>query len=220
VTIKAVIFDWDNTLVDAWSGIVAALNVVLKEWGLPEWSEAEARGRIRGSVRDTFPDLFGADWERAAHMLRATMSALPAGYLRLMPGAEAAVAAAAAFPAAIVSNKEGEALRREVAHLGWTLRFGAVVGAGDASADKPHPAPIWHALDLIGVKPGPAVWYVGDTGSDMQAARAAGCTAVLVGDAAHDGGLGVLEETGATPHLRVVDAHSLAIRLRKASGAE
>lgn len=214
--IAAVIFDWDNTLVDAWGGIVAALNAVLAEWRLPAWTEAEARSRVRGSVRDTFPGLFGADWERAARMLRATMAALPADHLRLMPGAEAAVAAAASFPMAIVSNKEGETLRREVAHLGWGERFGAVVGAGDASADKPHPAPIWHALDLIGVKPGPAVWYAGDTGSDMKAARAAGCTAVLVGDAAHDGGLRVLEEMGAEPHLRVVDAHSLAARLREA----
>ena len=219
MAIEAVIFDWDNTLVDAWGGIVAALNVVLGEWNLPAWTEAEGRARIRGSVRDTFPGLFGDDWPRAARRLRETMAALPPGHLRLMPGAEAALAAAAAWPAAVVSNKEGETLRREVAHLGWTARFGAIVGAGDADADKPHPAPIWHALGLIGVKPGRSVWYVGDTGSDMQAARAAGCTAVLVGNAAHDGGLGVLEETGAAPHLRIVNAHSLAARLREAGAA-
>ena len=64
------------------------------------------------------------------------------------------------------------------------LGSGAIVGAGDASADKPSPAPIWHALERIGVKPSPAVWYVGDTGSDMLAAHRAGCLAVLVGDAA------------------------------------
>ncbi len=215
----AVLFDWDNTLIDGWSGITAALNVVLAAWGKPSWTVAEARERIRGSVRDTFPEMFGPDWRRAQQMLRDTMMTQDLGHLTLMPGAEALVEAAARWPGAIVSNKEGGTLRREVAHLGWSARFGAIIGAGDASADKPHPAPIWHALAGIGVKPGREVWYVGDTGSDMQAAHAAGCTAVLVGDAAHDGGLRALEEMGAAPHLHVEDGHALAILLRKAGAA-
>ena len=33
------------------------------------------------------------------------------------------------------------------------------------------------------------VWYLGDTALDMQAARAAGVTAVLIGDAGHDQGI-------------------------------
>jgi phosphoglycolate phosphatase len=207
---SAILWDWDNTLIDGWAGITASLNVVLAAWDLPAWTVEQARGRIRGSVRDTFPAMFGPDWRRAAQMLRETMAAEHLRLLSLMPGAERALDAAAPWPRAVVSNKEGGLLRREVAHLGWAGRFGAVVGAGDASADKPHPAPIWHALAAIGVNRGETVWYVGDTGSDMQAARAAGCTAVLVGDAAHDGGLAALEETGAAPHLHVEDAHALA----------
>lgn len=212
----AVLFDWDNTLIDGWSGITAALNVVLGEWNLPAWTVTEARARIRGSVRDTFPEMFGPDWRRAQQMLRDTMATQDLGHLTLMPGAAALVAAAAPWPGAIVSNKEGATLRREVAHLGWTARFGAIIGAGDATADKPHPAPIWHALAAIGVNPGRDVWYVGDTGSDVQAALAAGCTAVLVGNALHDGGLSALEEMGAAPHLHVEDGHALASLLRAA----
>lgn len=215
----AVLFDWDNTLIDGWSGITAALNTVLSAWDKAPWTVAEARERIRGSVRDTFPEMFGPDWRRAQQMLRDTMMTQDLRHLTLMPGAAELVAAAARWPGAIVSNKEGSTLRREVAHLGWTARFGAIIGAGDASADKPHPAPIWHALAGIGVKPGREVWYVGDTGSDMQAAHAAGCTAVLVGDAAHDGGLRALEEMGAAPHLHAEDGHALAILLRKAGAA-
>lgn len=215
----AVLFDWDNTLIDGWSGITAALNTVLSAWDKPPWTVAEARARIRGSVRDTFPEMFGPDWRRAQQMLRDTMTTQDLRHLTLMPGAEALVAAAARWPGAVVSNKEGATLRREVAYLGWTARFGAIIGAGDASADKPHPAPIWHALAAIGVKPGRDVWYIGDTGSDMQAAHAAGCTAVLVGDAAHDGGVRALEEMGAAPHLHVEDGHALATLLRGAGAA-
>ena len=214
---KALVFDWDNTLVDGWTGITSALNVVLRAWGQPAWTVADARARIRASVRDTFPGMFGDTWRDAAALLRTTMREQDLSHLALMQGADALVAAAASWPAAIVSNKEGVVLRREVAHLGWTARFGAIVGAGDASADKPDPAPIWHALGLIGVKPGREVWYVGDTGSDMQAAHAAGCTAVLVGDAAHDGGVARLEQSGAAPHLHCHDAWDLAALLRRQS---
>ena len=212
---KALVFDWDNTLVDGWTGITSALNVVLRAWGQPAWTVADARARIRASVRDTFPGMFGDTWRDAAALLRTTMREQDLSHLALMQGADALVAAAASWPGAIVSNKEGVVLRREVAHLGWTARFGAIVGAGDASADKPDPAPIWHALGLIGVKPGREVWYVGDTGSDMQAAHAAGCTAVLVGDAAHDGGVARLEQSGAAPHLHFHDAWDLAALLRR-----
>jgi len=52
------------------------------------------------------------------------------------------------------------------------------------------------------------VWYLGDTALDMQAARAAGVTAVLVGDAAHDGGV-----DHAAPDLHFLSAHALAARL-------
>ena len=67
-----------------------------------------------------------------------------------MPGAADALAAGAAWPQGVVSNKAGRYLRAEVTHLGWAPHFGAVVGAGDASADKPDPAPILLALDRLG----------------------------------------------------------------------
>ena len=72
---------------------------------------------------------------------------------------------ARAWPLAIVSNKAGPFLRREVEHhverpcgrFGWNRRFGTIVGAGDCVSGKPHPAPIWHALATIGVQAGPSV---------------------------------------------------------------
>lgn len=45
------------------------------------------------------------------------------------------------------------------------------------------------ALQALGLNAAPDIWYVGDTALDMQAARAAGLRAVLMGDAAHDGGI-------------------------------
>lgn len=53
------LFDWDNTLVDSWSVIHAAMNMTLEAMGHPRWSRSEAETRVRASLRDSFPGLFG-----------------------------------------------------------------------------------------------------------------------------------------------------------------
>ncbi len=203
---QAVIFDWDNTLVDGWAAIAEGLAAAFTAFGLPAWTEAEVKARVRRSLRESFPPLFGADWERARDIFYAAVHARHLEVLRPMPGAGALVAAVAArLPVAVVSNKQGPLLRAEAVHLGWAGQFRALIGAGDAAADKPDPAPMRLALQACGVPASAAVWYVGDTGLDMQAARAAGLAAVLLGDAAHDGGV-----VAVAPDAAFEDGHALA----------
>jgi phosphoglycolate phosphatase len=207
----AILFDWDNTLVDGWAAIEAGLNDAFRAFGMREWSRDEVLANVRRSLRESFPEVFGAEWERARDIFYAGVKARHLEVLRPMPGA-AEMLAGLAGPLAVVSNKQGPLLRAEAAHLGWTPRFGALVGAGDALADKPSAAPILLALEALRVPPSPAVWYVGDTALDMEAARAAGVTAVLLGDAAHEGGaencprdLHFLEPKDLTLHLSALD---------------
>ncbi|MBV9735750.1 MAG: HAD family hydrolase [Acidisphaera sp.] len=208
MTPSVLLFDWDNTLVDGWAAITAALNAVFAAHAMPAWSVADTRARVRGSLRDTFPGMFGEAWRGARDLFYATLADQHLDHLRPMPGAIEALAAAAPWPQGVVSNKAGKFLRAEVAHLGWAPRFAAVVGAGDAAADKPDPAPIRLALAPLRHPADASVWYLGDTALDMRTARAAGCTAVLVGDAAHDGGV-----ARADPDLHFADAHALAAHL-------
>ncbi len=203
------LYDWDNTLVDGWAGIAAALNAVFDAFAMPAWSVADTRERVRVSLRDSFPVMFGAEWERARDIFYATLEEQHLHHVAPMPGAAEALEVGAAWPQGVVSNKSGKFLRAEVTHLGWAGHFGAVVGAGDASADKPDPAPILLALDRMGRAADRSVWYLGDTALDMAAARAAGVTAVLVGDASHDGGI-----DRAGPDLHFPHALDFAARLR------
>jgi phosphoglycolate phosphatase len=203
------LYDWDNTLVDAWAGVAAALNAAFDAFGLPRWTVAETRARVRGSLRDSFPGTFGARWREARDIFYATLQRAHLSHVTPMPGAAEALAAGGLWPQGVVSNKTGRFLRAEVAHLGWQPHFRAVIGAGDAEADKPDPAPIRLALARLGAKPAPEVWYLGDTMLDMQTARAAGVTAVLMGAAEHDGGI-----DRAAPDLHFADAHALAARFR------
>lgn len=203
------LYDWDNTLVDGWAGITAALNAVFAAFDKPLWTVEDTRNRVRVSLRESFPVMFGNAWEQARDLFYGTLRDQHLDHVQPMPGAAEALLAGARWPQGVVSNKAGDFLRREVVHLGWSGHFGPVIGAGDAVADKPDPAPIFLALQQLGCAPDPSVWYLGDTALDMQAARAAGVTAVLVGDAAHDGGV-----ARAAPHRHFTSAFTLAAQLR------
>ena len=86
---------------------------------------------------------------------------------------------------AVVSNKVGDNLRTEVAHMGWERWVRRAVGAKDCARDKPAPDPILKALDGTGIAPDHAVWMVGDTPADLKCAYAAGVLPVLFGEAEH-----------------------------------
>ena len=188
-TPQVLLYDWDNTLVDGWAGITGALNATFAAFALPLWTVEDTRARVRVSLRDSFPAMFGDAWERARDIFYDALEQQHLQHVRPMHGAAEALVAGAPWPQGVVSNKAGRYLRAEVAHLGWSGHFGAVVGAGDATADKPDPAPIFMALAGLGRSADRSVWYLGDTALDMATARAAGVTAVLIGDGAHDGGI-------------------------------
>ncbi|MGE0418211.1 MAG: HAD family hydrolase [Acetobacteraceae bacterium] len=207
------LYDWDNTLVDGWAGITAALNAVFAAFDKPLWTVEDTRNRVRVSLRDSFPPMFGDRWEQARDLFYATLTDRHLDHVVPMPGASDALDAGTALPQGVVSNKAGAFLRREVTHLGWDSHFRAVIGAGDAQADKPDPAPILMALERMGLPATRSVWYLGDTALDMQAARSAGVTAVLIGDASHDGGV-----ERAAPDIHFLDARGLASHLRVVTG--
>ncbi|TAL37702.1 MAG: HAD family hydrolase [Alphaproteobacteria bacterium] len=180
---QAVIFDWDDTLVDNWNTAFKALNTALVHMGAPPWTEDEARRRSGPSAKDLFTQLFGADrWKEADKVYYDTFCALVLDNVRLHDKAEDFLNALQKnnIYMAVVSNKRGHLLRKEVEHLGFNRYFGKVIGAGDAAADKPDPAPLLLSLEGSGIPPGPAVWYVGDSHTDMMCALRAGCTAVLI----------------------------------------
>lgn len=179
---RAVVFDWDNTLVDTWPTITGTMNVTLEAMGHAPWSAEEAKVRIARSLRESFPELFGERWEEARDVFYAELERGHLERLRPLPGAEAALAhfAAEGIPLAVVSNKTARYLHAEVAHLGWAHYFTAVFGAGELARDKPAPDAVFAFLERAGLAPGRDIWFVGDSPVDVEIAHAAGCASVLV----------------------------------------
>ena len=186
----AILFDWDNTLVDTWPIIHSALNMTMRYMDHPEWSFEKVRSDVKKSMRDAFPDLFGERWEDAAKHFQESYRSIHLEHLTPLPGAEAMLAQAAqAAKLGVVSNKHGANLRKELAHLGWDKYIATAVGAGDAARDKPAPEHPMMALHALETENTPSVWFIGDTVVDLECATAIGATPVLYGDHRTEGGL-------------------------------
>lgn len=184
----AIIFDWDNTLVDTWPVIHQAMVNTFTDMGHVPWTFDETKEKVRRSMRDAFPELFGDRWEEAGkkyqqHYLQSHLSTLEA-----LPEALAVLKMikAMGIHCVVVSNKKGPTLRKEVANIGWSDYFEAIIGADDAQRDKPHVDPVLLAFEKTAIKPNPNVWFVGDSDVDLECALNTGCTAILYGISAKD----------------------------------
>jgi phosphoglycolate phosphatase len=207
---RAVLFDWDNTLVDTWPCIGRATNITLEAMGMAPWSEAEIRARVAGSLRDTFPRIYGERWREARDIYYRAFGDVHLDMLRSLPSAEdvLAVSREAGLYLGVVSNKTGRYLRAEAEHLGWAGYFASIVGAQDASRDKPDPAPVHLALSQGNIPAGADVWFVGDAPIDVICGLAAGCTTIFVGPEPSGG------DTGERAHAYVKDCAALSGLLR------
>jgi phosphoglycolate phosphatase len=180
---RAILFDWDNTLVDTWPTIHKALNTTLRHMDHPEWSLQKVMANIKKSMRDSFPEMFGVRWEEAAAHYQQSYRAIHLDDLQPLPAAEDMLRA---LPedmfVAVVSNKRGPTLRQEIEHIGWNDLFDIAIGSDDAVRDKPHPDPALLALEAFDGQCGADVWFVGDTIIDLECAQEAGATPILYGD--------------------------------------
>jgi phosphoglycolate phosphatase len=78
----------------------------------------------------------------------------------------------------IVTNKPEYLARQILPQLGWEARSAILVGGDTLPQRKPHPLPLLHSADVLGVAIGDCV-YVGDDQRDIDAALAAGMRSVV-----------------------------------------
>lgn len=191
---KAILFDWDNTLIDSMPVIYQAMSKTYDHFGLKIKPYDEYKHQLGLSLRNTFPDLFGNRWEEAKEMY---LNAFQELHLEMLSPYEQALelleyASEKVGCLGVVSNKTGYILRKEVSHLGWDKYFCGVVGAMDTANDKPALDPVLLALEKSGItykdgKMSDPVWFVGDGDADILCARNADCYPVRIADMNKDG---------------------------------
>lgn len=181
---RAVIFDWDNTLVDSWPAIAAAINHTRAAMGVETWPIEKIRTVCTRAARDIFPQWFGDDWKRAYDIYYRGFDEIRRSRdITTLPGARDLLdwLKGQSIPSFVVSNKRGDYLRLEVERLKWEGYFVAVAGAQDAPSDKPSREHVDFALASSGVVAGADVWFIGDSETDVLCAQNAGCTPVFIG---------------------------------------
>lgn len=180
---RAVFFDWDGTLVNSLPVLHKSHNHVRERLGFPLWSLEEYRTQMYRSSLDLYPDLYKENAETALSYLYEFFEKNHLKELEVISGALPLLQNLKNhnFQIGLISNKKHDYLIREIAHLGWEEYFSIIIGAGYAEEDKPHPAPLKMALANTGQQPcRKKIWYIGDTRTDIETARNAGCASVLI----------------------------------------
>jgi phosphoglycolate phosphatase len=86
------------------------------------------------------------------------------------------------MPLGIITNRDREFFSyelRNVAGENWSRFFATAVCGDDTTRRKPHPDQLQLAVSRLQGRPGPSVWYVGDSTTDTIAAKTAGITSVF-----------------------------------------
>jgi phosphoglycolate phosphatase len=180
---QAVLFDWDNTLIENWGALTDAVNAALAAFNLPIWNIEKMIDNSKHSMRDSFPIIFGAEWERARDIFYAHFREHHLQGVKQLDHAEDILRLLQSHGVKLMlcSNKNGDLLRREVAHLKWSHYFSSIVGATDAEKDKPDPAPAHLIFKQNNLNAGEHIWFVGDTATDMVCGARAGCLTIGIG---------------------------------------
>lgn len=184
-----VIFDLDGTLVDSVPDIAAAVDATAVAADLAPPGEDRVRDWVGNGSRMLIRRLLahGQGREPDEGMLDEAHSLFLAAYetrlvqeSRVYPGGRELLAALAgrALPMACVTNKPERLARGVLDGLGLGDAFQWVLGGDSLPEKKPDPAPLRYVMEAAGVTPAETL-LVGDSETDVAAARNAGCSIVV-----------------------------------------
>src|SRR5436305_3223751 len=184
-----VVFDLDGTLIDTAPDLIETLNVVFARDGLPPVDYAAARDMIGGGARRMIEsglklqDRILADdvVDRMFAEFVSHYGAHVADRSRPFPGLDAALdrLAKRGCRFAVCTNKLEGLSRLLLEALGLTPRFAAICGQDTFGIQKPDPEILRRTIQAAGGALQRAV-MVGDSGTDIATARAAGIPVVAV----------------------------------------
>ena len=179
-----ILIDLDGTLVDSVPDLAFSVDAMMDELGLPLRGERAVRKWVGNGVErlvkralvndldgDPDPELYG----RALPVFMRVYQENTSRRSRLYPGVREGLDQLQAedFRLGCVTNKAERFTLPLLRDKGILDRFSLVVSGDTLEFSKPHPAPLLHAAAELGVTPGESL-MIGDSRSDVKAARAAG----------------------------------------------
>jgi phosphoglycolate phosphatase len=187
---KMMLIDVDGTLVDSVPDLAFCVDEMMRVIGRPSYGEARVRnwvgngverlvrraliGRLNGEPTDE-------DFERAYPIFLELYTENTSKRSLLYPGVEDGLRwlKANGYTLGCVTNKAAQFTEPLLRDLGIRDYFGLVVSGDTLPKKKPDPLPLLHAAEHFGVSPAESL-MVGDSVSDVKAARAAGFSIVCM----------------------------------------
>ena len=181
---EMILIDVDGTLVDSVPDLAFCVDAMMQQLGRQPWGEAHVRNWVGNGVerlvrRALSGTLDGepeeSEFQRAYPLFLELYAANTSLRSRLYPGVREGLdlLKAAGYKLGCVTNKAAQFTEPLLQDLGVYDVFSIVISGDTLSKKKPDPAPLLHGAEFFGCRPEQCM-MVGDSVSDVRAARAAG----------------------------------------------
>lgn len=181
---EMILIDVDGTLVDSVPDLAYCVDEMLKQLGMPERGEAAVRHWVGNGVErlvkrgllnqldgepdqalyekalPVFRDLYAENTSKRSHLYEGVQQGMD--YMRK-----------SGYRLGCVTNKAGEFTLPILRDLGIQDYFEVIICGDDTARKKPDPLPLLTAAERMSVQPENCM-MLGDSQSDVKAARAAG----------------------------------------------
>lgn len=189
MTLKALVFDLDGTLVDTAPDLLLATNHALSLIGRPAISPAQLRTFVGHGAMDLIKRGIAATGEAVDEMeLKHLHKAMLTYYgenisceSKVFPGLMSLLdqCKAQGIAMGVCTNKVEGLSNKLLDEIGLARYFGAVVGGDTLPIMKPDPAPYVEVLRRLGVDPRRSAMF-GDSETDIRTAQNVGVPVVAV----------------------------------------
>ncbi|MBD5559122.1 MAG: HAD-IIIA family hydrolase [Clostridia bacterium] len=186
MSVRAVLFDLDGTLLDTLQDLVDSVNELLEKNGLPQRSFAEIRSYMGNGaaelVQCALPQRVGeAELEEYLRQYREIYAKNMERHTGPYPGIPEMLQKMkdAGIKTGVISNKPDWATRKLSGKALGTLLDAAVGDRPGEVRRKPDPQPLELMMEQFGVSPQETI-YVGDSEVDIETARNAGLEGIAV----------------------------------------
>lgn len=187
---EMVLIDVDGTLVDSVPDLAYCVDEMLKALNMPARGEARVRHWVgngverlvrRGLINDLNGEPDDALFEKAMPIFNALYAENTSKRSRLYPGVKQALDFLSATDVKIgcVTNKAAQFTLPILKDLGIADYFEIVICGDTLAKKKPDPLPLLHAAEQLAVQPENSL-MLGDSMSDVKAARAAGFSIICM----------------------------------------
>ena len=187
---EMIVFDLDGTLVDSVPDLTYSLDTMLEELGRFPCGEEKVRLWIGSGIRKLVKRALTGemDTEPDPELYEKAFSIFSGIYLEnackrtyIYDGVEDCLKYLRdkKYLMGCVTNKHEKFTRIVLRTLGISKHFGIIICGDTLEKNKPDPMPLLHAANYFGVEPEMCL-MVGDSASDVKAARAAGFQSLAV----------------------------------------